>query len=101
MFLFSFFSPDLNLMHVVFDNWLDKIGIAVSAQVPYFFNESFEYLFRFINYLGNIVTWVTSYTGLNYFTIVLIFDIIAGGIGLIIGSYVLKLIVKWWGAIIP
>lgn len=83
-----------------FTSIFDKIDEAVNPVVNYF-NPAFEYVIQLLNFLGKYIIWVFSYLGLSYEVLFIIFGIIGSGIGLIISSFVIKLVVKWWSVLVP
>lgn len=81
-------------------NFFEKLSESISSNFS-FFNDALQIVVNLFNYLSNIIIWISSYTGLYPATVICIIGLIAGGLGIVISSFLLKIIVKWWSVLVP
>lgn len=82
------------------NSFLDKILTSIEP-IGEFFNPALNYIVNFFNYIQNVCNWLASYFGLVPEFYYVLFGLIGTTFGVIIATSTIKIVVKWWSALVP
>lgn len=88
-------SGILKLVIALINIVLLPLNLLIQALIPDL-STAFGYVTGFFNYLGNVSSWVMSYTGLTSEVISIIVAIIIATITIPLAVHMIKLVVIWF-----